>query len=155
MPSNDPKRLSWSRWFLRVALGYGLLPLVGCGLVALALSPPLVVRAALAPRFSIVQWSNATYSSNTRYRMLPDLISRHRLVGLTPDQAVLLLGPPTQREIGPKGWGWLVYYLRHNRGTFDSWYYPHLILRVEDGRIRRVEQSDPWIDWLEIVVRQG
>ena len=139
---------------LRAASATVLLVLGGWGLVVLVVRPPLAVRAVFASRFASDRWANARPDSGDRHRMLPDLIHRHRLVGLTPDEAARLLGPPTQRDTGPQGWGWLVYYLGHDRGTFDSWYYPYLILRVEDGRVRRVEQAEPWIDWLEVVVRQ-
>ena len=50
--------------------------------------------------FDAAVWREARGTAYVRGRMVPDLVARHRLEGMTRAQVVALLGPPGQQREG-------------------------------------------------------
>ena len=65
----------------------------------------------LTGRFDAEVWrahAGAEFGDRTRLRMVDDLRASGRLDGLTREQALMLLGEPSQRFQGDDGWIWWV-----------------------------------------------
>ena len=81
-------------------------------------------------RFDAVRWRKADLSTRERARMVPDLLRRHPLIGMTSGEVRALLGPPTGSE---REWQ-LVYVLGPDGTMFpidNEW----LLMRLDDRSI--------------------
>lgn len=82
--------------------------------------------------FDSQKWKNATLygTDDTRYRMYEDLIARYKLVGMTKDEIIELLGPESDPAYF-KEWD-LRYWMGPEPYGIDSVW---LVMRIRDGRV--------------------
>jgi outer membrane protein assembly factor BamE (lipoprotein component of BamABCDE complex) len=109
-------------------------------LVALALLAGVIWFAVRPGRhFDPSLWSNSQTSESVRLRMADDLIRNRRLLGLTRQEVVTLLGEPLKTEYFKEFD--FVYYLGSERGFMgidSEW----LVLKLgQDGRVNRARIS--------------
>ncbi len=102
-------------------------------LVFLAGGGLLMLRAGR--HFDPSKWRNSATPASARLRMADDLVNSQRLVGLTRQEVVVLLGEPPKTEYFKEFD--LVYYLGPERGfmSIDSEW---LVLKLgPEGRVKR------------------
>lgn len=84
-------------------------------------------------KFDSEKWKNVKlyFSDDTRQRMLEDLLKKYKLIGMTREEIIALLGPESDPAYF-KGWD-LRYWLGREPGLgIDSLW---LLLRLKDGKV--------------------
>lgn len=129
-------RRSVIKWTLVGSISFVLLTWIAyrhLDLIVWALATQQTPKTIFVPiPFNAEQWKTADISSldRIRYRMHQDLLRRYSLIGMTHEELIALLGPPSNSEyfkewdirypMGPEpGVGidfiWLVFKLQNNR----------------------------------------
>ncbi|MCE9530010.1 MAG: hypothetical protein K8T89_02545 [Planctomycetes bacterium] len=81
--------------------------------------------------------------SDLRFRMLPSLLRKHRMVGMPPAEVKTLLGRPFHIENEARTQRQSYHYLLGTKSpSYNAWSYPWLVVELIDGRVKRVYQLE-------------
>ena len=91
-----------------------------------------VCRPRFKSGFNVDKWKSASYDSGVRYIMANGLLANDKLVGLSKEQVIELLGNPTRRSTNNVDEELLHYELASQQQYPASfWLYPRLFPNVE------------------------
>jgi hypothetical protein len=125
--------------------------LVGLGLVLTSPCWGYAVYVRLVPQWRVEReavpfdpegWQKTDpRASDLRFRMLPDLVRQHRLIGWSRAEVEQLLGRPYLDGVSGDPPEWL-YWLGPARDGYGDWGFPWLVVEFGDGAVVRVGQLE-------------